>query len=228
MIATHSITVGLATLSLLVLSACAPASSPTTSSPATPKPTVTVADAASPTSTPTPTSEVPVAATVAVSATSIAVLDAASTVIVDIPFTTNGDAAADQLAAALGAVPVETLRAQAPCARAGTLYDFGGFVIDGPGGITAAAEFTVLITSATTAGGVTVRGPGGLQIGASLADALAAIPGSVPPEEFDGVAVLTFEASSGAGTFDEAGIFGRFDGGSLVFIGGPVYIFGDC
>jgi hypothetical protein len=226
MIATRSATAAIAALSLVLLSACAPTTPATTSSTATPTPTATVADAASP--TPTPTPDVPVAATVAVSASSIAVLDAASTVIVDIPFTTNGDAAADQLAAALGAVPVETVRAQAPCARAGTLYDFGGFVIDGPGGVTRAAEFTVLITSATTAGGVAVRGPGGIQIGASLADALAAIPGSVPPEEFDGVAVLTFEAISGAGTFDEAGIFGRFNGGSLVFIGGPVYVFGDC
>lgn len=220
-------------LSLLLLSACAPASPPTPSSPASAAPIAAATDAPTGTATaaPTPTTpDVAVPATVVVSATSIAVLDAASSVIVDIPFTTNGDDAADQLAAALGAAPVETVRAQGNCARPGTLYDFGGLVIDGPGSIIKAppAAFSADVTSTATANGVALRGPAGLQIGASVAAALAAVPGSVTYDDGFGNTFVNLEILSDAGTPDETGAIGVFTGGSLVAINSPLFVLGDC
>ncbi len=226
MTAPRSLTTALAVVALLALSGCTPGT-PTPS--ATPS-SATPAAIATPTPTPTPTPVAPVAASVVVTATSISVLDAASTVIVDIPYTSNGDTAADQLAVALGATPVETVRSGGSCARPGTEYDFGGLKVDGAGTITMypPAIFSVHVTSSTTAAGVSILGPSGVQVGMAATDVVAAIPSSAPSVGTLVDNLLNLQSLGGVGGPDEAGVSGLINGGTLVNMTSPVYIFGDC
>lgn len=207
--------------SLAVLTAC----TPTTPTP-TPTESVTTPSAtASAESTPTPTPVAPVAASVQISASSIRVVDTAGGTIVDLPFTGNGDDAAAALAEALAATPVTSSADAGNCVRPGTVYDFGGLVIDGGGAITKAptAAFSARATTATTAGGIAILGPAGVQAGQSLADVVAAIPSS---DDIDST-LLVLESSGGSGP-DVTGVLGYVFEGSLSIIGSPVYIFGDC
>lgn len=224
MTATRSLTTALAVVALLALSGCTPATPTPSATPSSAMPSAIA------TPTPTPTPVAPVAASVVVTATSISVLDAASTVIVDIPFTTNGDTAADQLAVALGATPVETVRTGTNCARAGTEYDFGGLRIDGAGTITTAppAVFSVHVDTAATATGVAIAGPAGVQVGKALADVVAAIPAATPTDGGFGNTYLNLDSLGGVGGPDEIGMLGVVTGGVLVTMLSPVYIFGDC
>jgi hypothetical protein len=224
MTATRSLTTAFAVVALLALSGCTPGTPTPSATPSSATPSAIA------TPTPTPTPVAPVAASVVVTATSISVLDASSTVIVDIPFTTNGDDAADQLALALGATPVETVRADTTCARPGTEYDFGGLRVDGAGTITTAppAIFSVHVDTAATATGVAITGPAGVQVGDALADLIAAIPAAVPTDGGFGNTYLNLDSLGGAGGPDEIGMLGIVTGGVLVTMLSPVYIFGDC
>ena len=225
MTVTRSATIAIAAMALFVLTGCTPGTPTPSSSPTSVTPTPT---ADSP--TPTPTPETPVAATVTVSSTSVTVLDAASVVIVDIPFTTAGDVAAAQLAAALGATPSEAERATGNCARPGTEFDFGGLQVDEAGTITMAppAVFSVYVTAATTAGGVAITGPGGVQVGMAATDVVAAIPSAAPSIGDLVDNLLNLQSLSGAGSADETGVAGLINSGILVSMSSPVYIFGDC
>lgn len=209
-------------LSLVVVAAlvgCTPGSPTPTPMADTAKPVVTS------TPTPTPTESAPVAASIVVSAAALTVLDAEGSAILSLPFTGNGDDAATQLGEVLAASPTATANAGGSCARAGTDYDFGGLVVVGAGTITMAppAAFTVRVTGSSTAAGVAITGPGGVQIGASLADVVAAIPSA---DDFD-TNVLVLENAGGTGP-DVTGVLGYAGEGSLSIIASPVYVFGDC
>jgi hypothetical protein len=214
-------TVSVATL--LALSGCTP---PVTDPTPTPSATGSTATATpTPTPTPTPTVAAPVPTTITVSATSITVLDETSATIVDIPFTTGGDAAAAQLAEALGTTPATSASGSGSCRREGTIYDFGGFELDGAGTITMAppAAFSVRVSAPSTSAGVAVRGPAGVQVGQSADEVIAAIPSADDVDSH--ILILEFLGGSGP---DITGVEGYNDGGTLTGIFSPVYIFGDC
>ncbi len=160
-----------------------------------------------------------------ISGHSITVLDAASTVLADIPFTTDGPTAVAQLSLALNANPVTTDVPAGTCSREGQRFTWGGFILVGSGDITKAPDsvFSVHALGATASPGVAVFGPGHVQVGMSAADILAALPTAVPS---GGIASL--ETVSGGGTPDEIGVAGFIDGGSLKSISSLVYINGDC
>jgi hypothetical protein len=210
------------------LTGCVP-TGPTPSATPTATTSPTPSASATPSVTATPTPVAPVATTLEVSATGIKVLDASSSVIIDIPFTTNGDTAAAQLETALGVSPALNSVAQSNCRRPGNIYDFGGFELDGAGTITTAspAVFSVIVRAATTSNGVFVRGPGGVQIGGSEADVLAANPGSVVSSSPGLDTYFNLQATPGS-AIDGSGVLGIGRGGALAVMEAPVFIFGDC
>ncbi len=191
-----------------------------------PDPTPTVSETTDP-ATPEPEETVaaPVPTTITVSATSLSVLDETSSVIVDIPFTTNGDTAASMLSEALGTAPTTSVTTGSNCRRAGTIYDFGGLELDGAGEITMVppAVFTIRVNAAATAGGLAITGPSGVHVGQSVADVVAAIPSS------DDISTnpLVLEHLGGSGP-DVNGVSGWAEGSALAHMFAPVYIFGDC
>lgn len=214
----------LAVAAAVALSGCTPGEPDPTPDP-TPSGSASASPTPSATPTPEPTVAAPVPTTLTVSATSITVLDETAAVIIDIPFTTNGDAAAVQLAEALGATPATTVATGGSCRRAGTIYDFGGFELDGAGTITMVppAVFSVTARAASTTAGVAITGPAGVQVGQSAADVIAAIPSA---DDIDST-LLTLQLLGGTGP-DINGVAGYNDGGTLVSFFAPVYIFGDC
>jgi hypothetical protein len=208
---------------LVVLSGCTGGPAPV--STGTPSASATSAATATPTPTPTPTPVAPAATAIVISGYSITVLAAGSTVLADIPFTTDGPTAVAQLSLALNANPVTTDVAAGTCSRVGQRFAWGDFIIVGAGDITKSPDslFSAHALGATASPGVAVYGPGHVQVGMSEADVLAAIPTAVPS---GGIAAL--ETVSGGGTPNEIGVVGYLDGGSLKSIGSQLYLFGDC
>lgn len=180
----------------------------------------------------TPTAEpehIPVATSLIISGSGVAVLDETATVMVDIPFTTDGATAAAELAVALGAEPTETAMAGSPdCRWPYTEYNWGGFVLESdiedtgtpPAGFKAVAE------GAITAG-VAVYGPHNLQVGATLAEVLAADPGGVSRDYGGGFVAVALDVTGGSGV-DVTGTQGLVFDEVLTVMSSPEFVFGDC
>jgi hypothetical protein len=160
-----------------------------------------------------------------ISGHSVTVLATGSTVLADIPFTTDGPTAVAQLSLALNANPVTTAVAAGTCTREGQKYTWGDFILVGSGDIIKAPDslFSVQALGSTASPGVAVYGPAHVQVGMSAADVLAAIPTAVPSGD-----LASLETVSGAGTPDEIGVVGFISGGTLKSIGSQLYIHGDC
>ena len=109
-----------ALLSVVALSGCLPG---------TP-----IGEASEPPVTPTPsetpvtevTEAAPVPTSVVVSASSITVLDETSTLIVSVPFSSDGTDAATLLTEALGVTPSVTTNGSGTCSRPGSTFVWGG------------------------------------------------------------------------------------------------------
>ncbi len=234
MTARRPATAAFAVLALLALTGCmsgAPAPGPTPSgdtpsglSTPTPDPSSTRSPS------PTPTVAAPVAATVVVTATSITVLDAASTVIVDVPYTIDGDEAAAKLAQALGVTPVEKVRPDdSGCFFAGSVYQFGGLSIDATASFVAPpAVFSAYVSASSTSGGVTLLGPAGVQAGMTAAEVIARIPSAAPSSGALVDAPVALETLSRAGTYGAIGVRGAVVAGTLEYLEAPVYLEGEC
>ena len=89
------------------------------------------------------------------------------------------------------------------------------------------AQFTVTLRTAQASGAIGLFGPHDLQVGSSIDDAIAADPGGVRDEPFEGSARIALEISGGSG-YDVTGVLGVATDGSLTVIESPVYVFGDC
>ncbi len=208
-------------IAAMALSGCAPSAPAPTPSAVEPDPLVT------PTAEPAPEVE-HYATTLVITGQSVSVLDETSAVIVELPYTSDGVAAATSLAAALGVDPTATAVGGTNCSRPGTLYDWGGFELHSAGVITMApdASFSVLADAATTVG-ISVEGPHGLQVGATTADILAADPAMLNYDYGFGITMFALDIRSGVG-FDTVVTQGAVQGGALVGIQSPVFILGDC
>ena len=182
----------------------------------------------------TPTAEpehIPVATSLIISGSGVAVLDETATVMVDIPFTTDGATAAAELAVALGAEPTETAMEGSPfCRLPYTEYNWGGFVLQSDRDIedtgTPPAGFIAIAEEAITAG-VAVYGPHNLQVGATLAEVLAADPGGVSRDYGNGLVYVALDVTGGSGV-DVTGTQGIVSDEVLTVMLSPVYVFGDC
>lgn len=210
-------------LSVFTLSGCAPAA-PT----AEPDPTL-ASPTESTTPEPEPTVAEPVPTTIVISAASISVFDETSTLIIDLPYDGGGELAAGMLTDVLDETPSVVSYESDSCQAAGSTYSWGGLSIFTSGTIIKApgAAFTVQASSSETPAGVQVFGPNDLQVGASLADVVAADPGAIGDEPFEGTHRITLEYSGGAGP-DVTGVLGVAVDDTLHTISSPLYIFGDC
>ena len=215
-----------AALSVFALSGCFPGDPivgpaptlirPTPSSTSTPEPEPSVAE-------PIPTS-------VVISASSIAVLDETSTVIVDIPFTTNGTTAGNQLAEALGVAPEVVSFPVADCYPAGSAFKWDGLALFTAGSAEMATGqvFEVTASSAVTSAGIAVYGPQSLQVGASLDEVNAALPGAFSEFIEGGDGVVGLETYIDPRWSDLVGVRGTISAGALFAITSPIGIVPRC
>ncbi len=193
-----------------------------------PTPTIALRTATS-TPTPEPTVAAPVPTSVVISAASITVLDETSTVIIDIPFTTNGTTAGNQLAEALGATAEVRSYDGDICYPAGSSFIWDNLVIltSGSAEIAAGQVFEVQATGARTNGAIAVYGPHSLQVGASLAAVNAAVPGAVSEFVEEGLGSVGLEAYSDARGY-LVGARGAIFEGALHSITSPITIIPTC
>jgi hypothetical protein len=216
-------------LALACLTACDPGSgtAPTAGGGGAPSSGSTAAARPSPTTTEVAPVE---AASILITGSSVSVLDADAHVIVDIPFGTESESAAAQLAEALDAHPATiAVTADGSCRAARTDYDFGGLILNSPAHSLAGpgAAYTIKMTGTETAGGVDLMMPGGQRIGASVSAVLAAVPGSVLMDRGDGAAdvFVDFEAPDGPNAW---GAVAFAQSGVVMSYHSPIYFYGDC
>jgi hypothetical protein len=205
---------------LLALAACA---SPT----ATPTPTTT-APAESPTPPPTPTSsaapdEVEVtAAVVVMTASTLAVFGTDGSTLASVDYDMDGAAAVAQIAEALDEDPVVTPidgDVESPCPPA-TSYEFGGLQLRSPGSLWSVGAYEVIVTGATTAGGVGIETVAGQRIGVARSAFLTAI-GEYLVLYDDSNRVGFDVLNPAAGPYDRIGVYSEFQGGDLVYLAAP-------
>ena len=190
-------------IAAMSLSGCAPAA-PT----AEPEPTLT-SPTESATPEPEPTVAEPVPTSIVISAASISVFDETSTLIIDLPYDGGGELAAGMLTDVLDETPSVVSYESDSCQAAGSTYSWGGLSIFTSGTIIKApgASLHGAGLEFSHASGVQVYGPNDLQVGASLADVVAADPGAIGDEPFEGTHRITLEYSGGAGP-DVTGVLG--------------------
>lgn len=205
------------------LSGCTPSAPSPSASPSAAKPTPSESASAEPTP-----EVVHHAASLIITAQGVSVLDETDTIMVEIPYTSEGVAAATSIGDALGVAPVATAVAGGTCSRPGMTFDWGGFKLHSAGVITMGgdAAFSVSADSAVTAG-VGVFGPHDLQVGATTAQLLAADPAMVNYDYGFGITMFGLDIRSGSG-FDAVVTQGAVEGGTLQRMQSPVYILGDC
>lgn len=216
----------LAVLSVFSLSGCLPGDPIVGSTPTLARPTPT------PTSTPDPEPTVaePIPTSVVISAASIAVLDETSTVIIDIPFTTNGTTAGNQLAEALGVAPEVVSFPVADCFPAGSAFRWDGLTLltAGSAEMASGQVFEVTASSAVTSAGIAVYGPQSLQVGASLDEVNAAVPGAFSEFVAGGDGVVGLETYIDPRWSDLVGVRGSISAGALFTITSPIGIAPTC
>lgn len=208
---------------LLGVSGCAPTTptpTPATSPSATPTPTSTSAS-------PTPVAgEVDVtAAVVVVTATTTSVFGTDGSTLASVNYDMDGAAAAAEIADALGAEPaVATIAAvgesDGPCPAA-TSYDFGGLLFRSPGSLGSSGAIEVIVTAATTTGGIGIETIAAQRIGAGRAAFEAAVgefmPLYEPPHTELGIDIVNPEADE----WSRIGVYASFSGGSLAYLAAP-------
>jgi hypothetical protein len=205
---------------LLGLTACVPTTltpTPTTTSSSTPTPT--------PTSTASPSdpedAEV-TAAVVVMTASTLSVFGTDGSTLASVNYELDGAAAAAQIAEALDAEPVETIIPEiggGPCPEARS-YDFGGLVLRSPGSLWAQSSIEVIVTTATTAGGVEIETVAGQQIGATQSAFQAAVGDFMVL--YETATVLGFDiVNPEADPYSRVGAYAEFAGGELDYLAAP-------
>ena len=183
--------------------------------------------------TPTPPPEpVPTAARVSIDGDSILVTASDDSILVDIPFTTNVDAALGQLEGALGLAPtLSTLSGNGTCSAESHKAAWGSLVLEwGDSWSRAAgAVFTARGDGPDAASGVRITVPSGHSVGASEAEVRAAFPGA--PGSTDSFSTIHYDIAGGVvGTsdYDSYGALAIFGSGQLKSIVSPIYYYYDC
>lgn len=210
----------IAGLLLLGLTGCAgatPAPTPTTTSSATPTPTSTATAAPSDPEEPEVT-----AAVVVMTASTLSVFGTDGSTLASVTYDMDGAAAVAQIAAALDEEPVVTPIPEVgggPCPAA-TSYEFGGLQLRSPGSLWSTGSYEVIVTGATTAGGIGVETLAGQRIGATQSGFLAAVGEFMVLYEDSnrvGFDVLNPEA----GPYEYIGAYAEFSGGTLTYLAAP-------
>lgn len=205
---------------LLALAGCA-------SGTATPTPTRTPSASAAPTSTstasPTDPEEVEVtAAVVVMTASTLSVFGTDGSTLASVNYEMDGSTAVAQIAEALEEDPVVTPIAEiggGPCPAA-TSYAFGGLQLRSPGSLWSSGSYEVIVTGATTSGGIGIETIAGQRIGAAQSSFQSAIGEFMVLYEDPtrlGFDVLNPEAHE----WDRLGAYAEFSGGTLTYLAAP-------
>ncbi|WP_309711752.1 hypothetical protein [Pseudolysinimonas sp.] len=204
---------------LLGLTGCVPTTptpTPTTTSSTTPTPTLTSTPSADPEE-----AEV-TAAVVVMTASTLSVFGTDGSTLASVTYEMDGAAAAAQIAEALDEEPVVTPvpgDVESPCPPA-TSYEFGGLQLRSPGSLWATASYEVIVTAASTSGGIGIETLAGQQIGATQSSFQTAIGEFMVLYEDPnriGFDVLNPEAHE----WDRIGAYAEFSGGTLVYLAAP-------
>ena len=135
---------------------------------------------AEPTATPTPV-PVPdtVAARILVTGSTVSVLNEAGDVLQDVPFSTDGATAAALLSAAIGVEPA--LSTAFYCNDdTGTQYDWGSFQIVSPAIYAEPSVlYSIIVAAPATSNGLTLEAAPHVVVGDTIAELLAAAPGTL-------------------------------------------------
>lgn len=210
----------LAALLLLGLTGCVPT---------TPTPTPTTSSSASPTPTPTPTSatsdpeEVEASAAVVVmTASTLSVFGTDGSTLAAVSYEMDGAVAVAEIADALDEDPVVTPIAEiggGPCPAA-TSYAFGGLQLRSPGSLWSSGSYEVIVTGATTSGGIPIETIAGQRIGAAQAGFQSAIGEFMVL--YDDPSRLGFDVlNPEAHEWDRVGAYAEFSGGTLTYLAAP-------
>jgi hypothetical protein len=212
----------IAGLLLLGLTGCAPTAptpSPTTPSSASPTPTSTSTSTAQPSD---PEAAEVTAAAVVMTASTVSVFGTDGSTLASVNYGMDGAAAAAELAEALDAEPVVTAipgDVESPCPPA-TSFDFGGLQVRSPGSLGSIGSYEVIVTAATTSGGIEIATLAGQRVGATQAAFQTAVGEFTVLYETDGI--LGFDiVNPEAGAYDRVGAYAEFSGGTLVYLAAP-------
>jgi hypothetical protein len=212
-----------AVLTAFALSACGPGDPIVGPAPTFAPPTE------SSTPEPEPTLAEPVPWAVVISAASVAVFDDDRNLMIDLPFTMNGTTAGNELAAALGATPEVVTYDAGDCYPAGSSFLWENLVLltSGTAETAAGQVFEIQASGAQTDGGIYVFGPQSLEVGSSLAEVNAAVPGAISEFIEGGSGAVGLEAYTDANGII-SGVRGGILDGALHTITAPTAIIPTC
>jgi len=210
---------------LALVAGCAAPAAPVASAPS---PIATVA----PTPTSTPTASAPAVvppAMVIVAARGVIVVDAANTILVEVPFSTAPTVAIDQLSDALGENPTALIEPASSCLDETTITRWGGLRLDTPPSFAAiaSAQFTAGADGPTTGAGVPIVAGPGFAVG----EPVSSLASLASVRTIDGGSFVSIVAELNGSSFDDPeawGIRGFGTGGAIERFGAPLYYYYDC
>lgn len=212
----------LAAAGLLAGCTGSPEPAPTTSAPTS---------SATPTPSASPTTK-PVPATLVATATEITVLDASGRTLLLLEYTDDADAAVADLTDLLGytAIRTDVTDTGGGCSLDQSFYDFHGFSLEVPGGVTSQPGSTFAVElSATSAEGVRLETVDGQQVGVLVNDFLAAVPGSVLNGDYGGRQLVGFDViDPSVEAYEQIGALAHGEDGVVTRFSMPYYVSGDC
>lgn len=206
------------------LAGCAgsPAPAPTTAAPtatSTPTPTPTAAPAPEP-------------ASIVATSTEITVLDEAGRTLLVLEYTDDADEAVADLVDVLGVDPIRTdvPGTDSGCSVDQSFYDFHGFYLEVPGGVTSRPGSTYTIdVVAGAAGDVTLETVEGQQVGVSVSDFLATVPDAVLNGDYGGRQLVGYDViDPSVEAYERIGALAHGESGIVTHFTMPYYISGDC
>ena len=214
-----------AALSLLALTACDPVDDkapPKPESTETEKPIIDI----------TPTPEAVNISSIVIDGDSVYVTITEGGILVDIPFTTDVDTAAEQLSEAIGLEPITTVTPPASCGGDLTNITWGGITFVTPyASAPPGAQFYATSTSKETGNGITVAMLGGQWVGYDGPSTVAAYPGAEIEMGFPGTNVLAYDVKSGTVDGNPDDFYGGIaivEDGVVKSFSSPIHYWYDC
>lgn len=211
---------------LLGLTACGPTPSGPTPGPST---SASALPSGTPTVAPTP---VVSPAAVIVDRDSVSVVDAGSTVIIDIPFSTDPATAVSQLNDAIDLVGTSSTLPAASCFHERQKMTWGGlsFIWGDDWQRAPGALFLASVSGPESASGIAVTIPSGQSVGSSGPGVLAANP-SAHYDDFGSWIGLHYDVATGAPATNPDAYYGGYaliEGGILKSFSSPINYEYDC
>ena len=212
-------------LSLIALTACDPIDDK-----APPKPGDTETD--KPITDVTPTAEAANVSSIVIDGDSVYVTVSEGGVLVDIPFTTDVDTAAQQLSEAIGLEPITSVTPPASCDGDMTKTTWGGITFWTPyASAPPGAQFYARADAEKTSNGITVAMLGGQWVGYDGSDTVAAYPGAELDMGFPDAHVLAYDVKSGTADGNPDDFYGAVavvEGDIVTSFSSPIHYWYDC